>query len=98
MPDKDDKIEIQSITSPHRTERVNRVKYLAMREAMLAALPTGLPGYTVPETEAALLPLLPSDLFPGTTAGWWLKAVQLDLEAKRIIARAPTRPVRLFKC
>ncbi|MGZ2380875.1 DUF6958 family protein [Rhizobium brockwellii] len=31
-------------------------------------------------------------------AGWWLKAVQLDLEAKRIIQRGPGKPVRLFKC
>ncbi|MGO6666601.1 DUF6958 family protein [Rhizobium ruizarguesonis] len=31
-------------------------------------------------------------------AGWWLKAVQLDLEAKRIIQRGPGKPVKLFKC
>ncbi|WP_373563234.1 DUF6958 family protein [Rhizobium leguminosarum] len=27
-----------------------------------------------------------------------MKAVQLDLEAKRIVRRGPGKPVRLFKC
>ncbi|MGO6736218.1 hypothetical protein ACCS70_15900 [Rhizobium ruizarguesonis] len=27
-----------------------------------------------------------------------MKAVQLDLEAKRIIQRGPGKPVKLFKC
>ncbi|MGZ3553479.1 MAG: DUF6958 family protein, partial [Vulcanimicrobiaceae bacterium] len=41
---------------------------------------------------------LPDDLFPkGAKAGWWAKAVQLDLEAKSIIAREKTRPVRWRK-
>jgi hypothetical protein len=40
---------------------------------------------------------LPADLFPGgEKAGWWVKAVQLDLEAKRVIARTPS-PVRLYR-
>ena len=33
----------------------------------------------------------------GGTAGWWVKAVQLDLEAKGIIRRAPKSPVRLYR-
>lgn len=98
MADADGKITIESISSPHRTERVDRAKYMAMREALMAVLPSGSPGKTVAECKGALLPLLPSDLFPaGATAGWWLKAVQLDLEAKSVIAREPTRPVRLFR-
>lgn len=94
----DDKIEIENITSPGRTERVNRAKYEAMRVALLAVLPEVAPGLKVPEAKAALLPLLPDALFPaGATAGWWLKAVQLDLEAKGIIKRAPSKPVQLFR-
>jgi len=91
-----DKIEIENISSPGRTERVNRAKYEAMRDALLAVLPDTAPGLKVPEAKAALLPLLPEALFPGgDKAGWWLKAVQLDLEAKGIIKRAPTKPVQL---
>lgn len=96
MPD--DKIEIENIISPGRTERVNRAKYEAMRTALLAILPRQAPGLKVPEAKEALLPHLPDGLFPGGgTAGWWLKAVQLDLEAKGIIKRAPIKPVHLYK-
>jgi hypothetical protein len=97
-PMTDDKIEIENFTSPGRTERVNHAKYEAMREALLAVLPDVSPGLKVPDAKAALLPLLPDELFPGgDKAGWWLKAVQLDLEAKGIIRRAPSRPVQLFR-
>jgi len=93
-----DKIEIESITTPGRTERVDRSKYTAMRTALLAVLPDEVPGLTVAEAKEALLSRLPDDLFPqGKTAGWWLKAVQLDLEAKGIIARAPGKPARLYR-
>jgi hypothetical protein len=95
---RDPKIEIQNVNSPGRTERVDRAKYEAMRDALLAVLPDAAPGLKVPEAKAALLPLLPDALFPaGATAGWWLKAVQLDLEAKGIIRRAPSKPVQLFR-
>jgi len=94
----DDRIEIENVTSPGRTVRVSRAKYEAMRDALLAVLPDEAPGLKVPDAKAALLPLLPDALFPaGATAGWWLKAVQLDLEAKGVIKRAPSRPVQLFR-
>jgi hypothetical protein len=70
---------------------------MAMHRALLAILPTSPPGMTVAAAKEALLPHLPDDLFPaGATAGWWLKAVQLDLEAKGVIKRGPGKPVRLF--
>lgn len=96
MPE--DKIEIQSITSPHHVQRVDRAKFTAMRDALLRVLPDTAPGLSVAEAKTALLPYLPDDLFPGgEKAGWWLKAAQLDLEAKKVIARAPGSPVRLYK-
>lgn len=96
MPD--EKIEIENVNTPGRTERVNRAKYMAMRKALLSVLPRGNPGMKVADAKEALLPQLPDDLFPeGKTAGWWLKAVQLDLEAKKIIERAKTSPVRLHR-
>lgn len=94
----DDMIEIESISSPHRTTRVNRAKYEAMRDSLLRVLPQSPPGLKVAQAKAALLPHLPEALFPaGSTAGWWLKAVQLDLEAKGVIARAPEKPVQLYR-
>ena len=96
MPD--DKIEIENVNKPGKSERVDRAKYQAMRKALLAALPDEAPGLTVPDAKEALLPLLPDELFPqGATAGWWLKAVQLDLEAKGVTKRAPRKPVHLYR-
>jgi hypothetical protein len=98
MPEPDDKIEIQSITSPGHTQRVDRAKYTAMRKALLGVLPKSPPGITVAQAKESLLADLPDDLFPGgAKAGWWLKAVQLDLEAKGIVVRGSTKPVRLFR-
>ena len=98
MPDTDSKITIESATSPGHVQRVDRAKYMAVRDALIAVLPAEAPGITVAEAKAALLPRLPDELFPGgDKAGWWLKAVQLDLEAKGVIGRGPGKPVRLFK-
>jgi hypothetical protein len=98
MSDKDGKIVIESITSPGPTQRVDANKYTAMRDALLGVLPATAPGLTVAEAKAALLPSLPDALFPGgAKAGWWLKAVQLDLEAKGMLGRGPGKPVRLFR-
>jgi hypothetical protein len=72
MQQTNEKIEIQSITSPHHTERVDRAKYMAMREALLKALPSEQPGLTVAEANIAILPHLDQDLFPGgAKAPWW---------------------------
>jgi len=96
MTKHEDKIEIENINKPGHVERVDREKYEAMRNALLSVLPKALPGLTVAEAQAALVPLLPQDLFPGgAKAGWWLKAAQLDLEAKRVILREKTKPLRL---
>lgn len=98
MSKTDDRIEIENYTSPGHVQRVDRAKYMAMRDALVAALPAGSPGITVADAKAALLPTLPEDLYPGgAKAGWWLKAVQLDLEAKGLIKRGTTSPVRLFR-
>ncbi|MGO4622756.1 hypothetical protein AB4Z34_08500 [Ensifer sp. 2YAB10] len=98
MASQAEKIEVENIVSPGHKYRVDRVKYEAMREALLAVLPPSAPGLTVAEAKERLLPLLPQDLFPGgAKAGWWLKAVQLDLEAKGTIEREASKPLRLHK-
>jgi len=95
MINKNEKIEIENINKPGYTERVDRSKYEAMRKALLSILPNTSPGLTAAEAKEALLPLLPQALFPeGAKAGWWLKATQLDLEAKKIILREKSKPLR----
>lgn len=95
MSEQDDRIEIENFTSPGHIKRVDRAKYMAMRNALITVLPVASPGISVAEAKAALLSLLPEDLYPGgAKAGWWLKGVQLDLEAKGIIVREETKPLR----
>lgn len=65
MSDSDDMIEIESITSPDWSGRVNRAKYMAMRDAFLPVLPTEAPGMAIAEAKEALLPNLSQELFPG---------------------------------
>lgn len=96
MKNETEKVEIENVNTPGRVERVDRTRYLAMREALLSVLPKNSPGLTVAEAKAELLPLLPPALFPeGAKAGWWLKATQLDLEAKGVIQREDSKPIRL---
>ncbi len=90
-------IEVENVGQPGKLYRVDAAKYAAMREAMIAILPAEKPGLPVAEIIAAVKPRLPQDLFPGgETAGWWVKCVQLDLEAKKLLGRTPS-PVRLYR-
>jgi hypothetical protein len=90
------KIEVENVNLPGHSRRVDAGKYQAMKQAMLKTLPATSPGLTLAELRPRLYPQLPEDLFPGgATAGWWVKAVQLDLEAKGVIAREKTKPLRL---
>lgn len=99
LPDPDTMIDVQNPNTPGRVERLDRAKYEAMRDALLPVLPDAPPELKLAEAKAALLPHLNADLFPGgDKAGWWLKAVQLDLEARKVIARAEGSPVRLYRC
>jgi hypothetical protein len=93
------RVAMENINTPGRSIQVDAGKYNAMREAILAVLPESAPGITVAELKTGLLPLLPDMLFPGgAKAGWWLKGVQLDLEAKRLVARvASSKPLRLHR-
>lgn len=93
-----EKIEIENVGQPGKTYRVDAVKFAAVKDAVLATLPSQAPGMAVSELIAGVKPILPQDLFPeGEKAGWWVKAVQLDLEAKKVIARADKPPVRLYR-
>ncbi|HLQ19542.1 MAG TPA: hypothetical protein VK146_11225 [Tabrizicola sp.] len=93
-----DKIEVQNVGQPGKTYRVDAAKYAEMRAAVLAVAPTEPPGITPAQIIEAVKPHLSKALFPGgETAGWWVKCVQLDLEAKGVLKRAQKSPVRLWK-
>lgn len=92
------KIEVENVLQPGKTYRVDETKFTEMRRAMLAVLPDAPPGLTPAEIIAQVKPLLSPMIFPGAEkAGWWVKAVQLDLEAKGLLHRAEKPPVRLWR-
>lgn len=93
-----EKIDVQNFTSPDHVYRVDKAKYLAMRDPFLEVVPSAEPGMTPAELLTKIKPRLSEAYFPGgAKAGWWMKCVQLDLEAKGVIVRAPKPPVRLRK-
>jgi hypothetical protein len=93
------KVQVENVNHPGKIRHVDADKYNAVKRAFLKILPTRRsPGLTEPELRARLVRQLPQRLFPGgATAGWWAKTVQLDLEAKGLVAREKTRPLRLRK-
>ncbi len=92
------KIDIENVGQPGKTYRVDADKFNEMRRAVLQILPDTAPGMTPAAAIEAVKSLLSPEVFPGgETAGWWFKAVQLDLEAKKIITRADKSPVRLWR-
>lgn len=89
------RVTIENVNHPGLTSTVDAGMYKAMRSALLAVLPAEAPGLTQAQMRDAVVPHLPQDLFPGgAKAGWWAKAVQLDLEAKGVIAREASKPLR----
>lgn len=92
---KPQRVIVQNVNVPGRTSTVDGGMYEAMRRALLKVLPRNAPGLTQAEMIAAVVPHLPADLYPGgAKVGWWAKCVQLDLEAKGILAREAGKVMR----
>lgn len=90
------RVVVENVLSPGRTYTVDAKKYNAMKSALLKVLPKKAPGLTGTEISKAVLAHLSETEFPGgEKAGWWLKCVQLDLEAKGTMLReASSKPLR----
>lgn len=92
------RIALENVNFPGKSKGVDAAMYEAMKQAMLKILPAAAPGLTVAEVQKGVVRHLPEHLYPGgAKSGWWSKAVQLDLEAKKIIVRETTSPLRLHK-
>ena len=86
---------VQNVNVPGYERFVDAHRYRSMRRALREVLPEEAPGLTQAEMLAAVAGRLPEALFSGAEqAGWWLKTVMADLEAKGLLEREPTRPVR----
>jgi hypothetical protein len=61
-------------------------------------LPQEAPGLNQNEIREAVKLHLPEELYPGgEKVGWWAKTVQLDLEAKGILVRENSKPLRWYQ-
>ncbi len=95
--DDDGKITVENVNHPGKRNRVSADRYLAMFQAFRQSLPTESPGLNQNEIREAVKEHLPQDLFPGgQKVGWWAKTVQLDLEAKGLMVREDTSPLRWY--
>lgn len=95
----DTRIVVENVNIPGYESRVERVKYEAMKTAMLKVLPRKSPGLTQAEIRAAVVDVIDQGVFPGgEKVGWWAKCVQLDLEAKHQLVREATKPLRWYRC
>ncbi len=94
---KSEKIEVENVNVPGHTSNVDKTKYTVVKKALLQILPKKPPGLTFNEIRTEIKAPL-EELFPGgAKTGWWAKTVQLDLEAKGIIVRADSKPLRWHK-
>jgi len=93
---KSDKIAVENVNVPGQTRNLDRAKYETVRRVLLEVLPSEAPGLTQREMTQRVRERLPESVFPGgEKAGWWAKAVQLDLEAKGLVIRdTSAKPLR----
>jgi hypothetical protein len=90
-----ERIAVENVNHPGKVRYVDAKRYATMSRAFSKVLPKRSPGLTGDEIRERLPAHFPGDLFrEGAGPGWWAKTVQLDLEAKGVIAREKTRPLR----
>jgi hypothetical protein len=95
---KKEMVVVENVNVPGYTTKVDAAKYLSMKTVLLKVLPDKKPGLKQAEMIKAVIPRLPHVLFPGgSKAGWWVKTVQLDLEAKGMVIRENSKPMRWHK-
>ena len=77
--------------------RISRVKYDAVREALLKAVPRDPEGVLFKELPERVRRLLPRRVRENLgSINWYTVTVKLDLEARRVLERVPgARPQRL---
>jgi hypothetical protein len=90
------RVEVRSVNVKGYSRSLNADKYEAAKAALLRVLPAKAPGMSQREMFVAAKRHLPAKHFPGgAKAEWWIKSVQLDLEAKGVVVRdAKAKPLR----
>ena len=91
-----EKIAMENVNIPGRVVNVEADKYWAVRNAIVAVLPSTAPGMTLSVLKEAVRSMVDDALFPGGfKAGWWVMGLQLDLRAKKVVVAEDSKPMRL---
>jgi hypothetical protein len=90
------KVLVENVNVPGYTHAVDAAHYEAMKKVLLKILPRSGPGLTQAEMWTQAAAVADRTLFPDRgKVGWWMKSVQLDLEAKGVIGRdTSAKPLR----
>jgi hypothetical protein len=93
------KVPVSNANHPQVIRNLDAAKYDVVKIALLKVLPKKIPGLTQIQLRGETAYHLPEHLFPdGEKSAWWIRSVQLDLEAKGIIAREENiHPLRWHK-
>ena len=84
-------VDVLNVLRPGKTYKRNAEKYETARKVFLKFMPAKGPGLTQAEMHEAMRKAAPSF---GSTAGWWMKTVQLDAEARGEVTRDGGKPLR----
>ncbi len=90
------KVIVENVNVPGYTHAVDEAHYEGMKKVLLRVLPRDGPGLTQTEMWTNAAKVADKKLFPDRgKVGWWMKSVQLDLEAKGVIVRDKSaKPLR----
>ena len=95
MTGKDDMIEVFNINKPGQSSFVRKDKYEEVKRVLKALMPDTSPGLTQDEMAMLVVENVSGTVFEDRNkAGWWMKAVQLDLEARQVMIREKSSPLR----
>jgi hypothetical protein len=95
MPGRKEQIEVFNINTPGRSSFVHKDKYDEVKRVMKTYMPTRSPGVTQDEMASLVIERVSEAVFDDKSkAGWWMKTVQLDLEARQVVVREKTKPAR----
>lgn len=89
-----DKVEMFDALHPDPEKqgtRVTKSTYEAYKAALLEIIPPTDEGIEYGALSKAVVPHLSSELVENTSQGWWVTSVKLDLEARGMIERVPTK-------
>lgn len=97
MRSKKEKIEVFNINNPGKSSFVQKDKYEEVKRGFKEYMPNKSPGMNQDEMARLVIEKVSDTVFDDKTkAGWWMKTVQLDLEARRVMFREKTKPIRWY--